>query len=269
MYELSEIYVYPVKSLGGIKLDSAEVQLRGLKFDRRWMIVDQHNNFLTQRRLPEMALIDSRINDNKIILSHKKKKLSGFTFEFGEHSGKQTNVRIFDNIAPAHFVSAEADKWLTEALGIKCRLVFMTDSDIRPVNKKYAKKNESVSFADGFPYLLIGQASMDLLNSKLSGRMSAKRFRPNFVFTGGEPHDEDNWSEISIGKVRFDVVKPCSRCVITTVNQETGEKGKEPLFTLSTYRKINNKVLFGQNMIAITTGTIYTGEKIEIINVKK
>ncbi len=265
MYKLSEIYIYPVKSLGGIKLNSAEVQLRGLRFDRRWMIVDENNIFLTQRRIPSMALIRTEITGNRIKLTHKSKNISSLYLTTGLYSDKQTLVQIFNNNVPAHFVSDDADKWLTETLGVKCRLVFMSGSDIRLINPKYAKQNETVSFADGFPFLIIGQPSMDLLNSKLPKKISVNRFRPNFVFSGGEAHDEDKWKKIKIGEINFEVVKPCARCVITTVNQNNGRKGKEPLATLSLYRKVGNKILFGQNMLTENTGVISTGDKIEIL----
>ncbi len=268
MYKLSEIYVYPVKSLGGIKLNSTEVQLRGLKFDRRWMIVDENNVFLTQRRIPSMALIRTEITGNRIKLTHKSKNISSLHLTDSSYSGKQTLVRIFNNNVLAHFVSEDADKWLTETLGIKCRLVFMSGSDIRHINPKYAKQNETVSFADGFPFLIIGQPSMDLLNSKLPEKISVNRFRPNFVFEGGKPHDEDNWKKIKIGEINFEVVKPCARCVITTVNQNNGRKGKEPLATLSLYRKVGNKILFGQNMIAGNTGTVSINDIIQVLESK-
>ncbi len=267
-YHLSGIYVYPVKSLGGVELENAQVEERGLKFDRRWMVVDENNIFLSQRRLPAMALIRTGISGNKIKLTHKSKTVPPLYLTADEYSGQQTSVKIFEKEVPAHFVSSVADEWFSEALGVKCRLVYMSATDIRHVNPKYAKKNETVSFADGFPFLIIGQPSMDLLNSKLQEKLSIMRFRPNFVFEGGNPHDEDKWLRIKIGEITFNVVKPCARCVITTVNQETAEKGKEPLRTLSKYRRASGKIFFGQNMIAGNTGQVKLNDEIKVLKIK-
>src|SRR5690606_28095292 len=129
----------------------------------------------------------------------------------------------------------------------------------RPVDKKYAVNQETVSFADAMPYLIIGQRSLDDLNDKLQEPLPMNRFRPNLVFSGGEAFAEDSWERVRIGECTFKVTKPCARCVLTTVDQETGNTGKEPLKTLATYRSVDKKVLFGQNMIALTTGTVKIG----------
>src|SRR5690606_21578489 len=132
----------------------------------------------------------------------------------------------------------------------------------RHINEKYAVNQETVSFADAMPYLLIGQSSLDDLNEKLNDRVPMNRFRPNLVVSGGMAFEEDNWKMVKIGECTFKVTKPCARCVVTTINQETARAGKEPLKTLSTYRSVNNKVLFGQNMIAITLGKVQAGDKV-------
>ncbi len=268
-YTLTHIFIYPVKSLGGIKLNSAQVTARGLKYDRQWMIVDEHGNFLTQRRKPSMALIDTSLSEKFLTLKYRYQDITPLRVGVNESTGEKIKVKIFDEILPAYLVSEEADEWLSDALGMKCRLVVMTDEIKRYVDKKYARKNETVGFADGFPFLILGQASLDLLNSKLENKLNIDRFRPNFVFSGGEPHDEDKWNKIKIGDIKFSVVKPCARCVITTINQKTGERGKEPLLTLSGYRKTGAKIYFGQNMLAENSGVISIEDKIEILEFKE
>ncbi len=267
-YTLTSIIIYPVKSLGGIKLRSADVLERGLRYDRKWMIVDESNNFLTQRRISSMALIRTSLENDVLKLEHTLRKNSPFHIPVNQYTSEQTEVKIFEDTVPAYFVSTEADKWLSENLGIKCRLVTITDNIKRFVDKKYARNNETLNFADGFPFLLIGRAALDYLNSKMKTKLSADRFRPNFIFTGGNPHDEDNWDEIKIGNVKFKVAKPCARCVITTVDQTTAKRGKEPLLTLSTYRKEGNKIYFGQNLLAENTGSVSTGDKLKILKIK-
>jgi len=268
-YKLSEIYIYPVKSLSGISLDSSSVKIEGLQFDRRWMVVDKNNDFLTQRTNSEMALISTAINKEGVEFSHKTKQLPKLFIPFDKLSHETAVVRIFEDKVLANFISEEADRWLTIAIGMECRLVTLTDQHKRYVNKKYAHNNETVGFADGFPFLIIGQSSLDLLNSKLEDKLPMNRFRPNFVFTGGEAHDEDKWLKIKIGEVIFDVVKPCARCVIPTIDQNTGIKNKEPLSTLSKYRRSGNKILFGQNLIARNSGFVNLGDKLEILEYKR
>lgn len=268
-YKLSEIYIYPVKSLAGINLDSSFVETEGLRFDRRWMTVDENNIFLTQRTNPRMALINTEIKKNGLELSHKTKQISKLFIPFTMRSQKTVTVKIFDDEVRAYFVSDKVDKWLTKAIGTECRLVTLSDKYKRFVNKKYAHNNETVGFADGFPFLIIGQSSLDLLNSKLPQKIPVNRFRPNFVFTGSKAHDEDNWQTIKIGEVIFDVVKPCARCVIPTIDQNTGIKNKEPLTTLSKYRRSGNKILFGQNLIARNSGFVNLGDGLEILEYKR
>jgi uncharacterized protein YcbX len=142
-------------------------------------------------------------------------------------------------------------------------LVVMPESSHRKMDPRYAVQGESVSFADGMPYVMIGQASLDELNQRLEVPISMDRFRPNLVFSGGEAYAEDQFKQLQIGEVEFQVVKPCARCVLITVNQQTGEKGKEPLATLATYRTVNNKIYFGQNAVALAPGIVRVGDPIQ------
>jgi uncharacterized protein YcbX len=263
MYTLSEINIYPIKSLGGISLQSSKVQERGLEYDRSWVLVDETNTFFTQRDFPEMALIKVAIGNYGLHLQHKRKNIEPLTVPFNFDHSKKDNVVIWDDTVEGEFYDQTIDDWFSGILGIKCHFVKMPESTKRIVDETYAK-NKTVSFADAYPFMIIGQASLDDLNSRMEKPLPMNRFRTNFVFTGGQPFEEDRWKEFKIGKVIFEAVKPCARCVITTTNQETAERLHEPLLTLSKFRKIDDKVMFGMNLICHSTGSISIGDLIEL-----
>ncbi|MCW8960257.1 MAG: MOSC domain-containing protein [Ignavibacteriaceae bacterium] len=262
MYTLSEINIYPLKSLAGINLQSSEVEERGLKYDRRWVLVNESNSFFTQREFPEMALIKVDVEDTGLKIHHKTKIVEPLFIPFEFEDSKKDEVIIWNDTVPGEFYNDQIDGWFSDILDTKCRLVKMPESTRRVVDKTYAK-NKLVSFADGYPFLIIGQSSLDDLNSRMEIQLPMNRFRPNFVFTGGNPYEEDKWKKFKIGDVKFHAVKPCARCVITTTDQETAERAHEPLLTLSKYRKIENKVMFGMNLVCESTGEIKIGDKIE------
>jgi uncharacterized protein YcbX len=262
LYTLSEINIYPIKSLAGISLQSSEVEERGLKYDRRWLLVNESNSFFTQREFPEMALIKVAAEDTGLKIHHKTKIVEPLFIPFEFEHTKKDKVIIWNDTVPGEFYNDQIDGWFSDILDTKCRLVKMPESTRRVVDKTYVK-NKIVSFADGYPFLIIGQASLDDLNSRLNKFLPMNRFRPNFVFTGGNPYEEDKWKKFKIGDVKFHAVKPCARCVITTTDQETAERAHEPLLTLSKYRKIENKVMFGMNLVCESTGKVRIGDKIE------
>lgn len=264
MLTLSEIHIYPIKSLAGISLQSAEVEERGLKYDRRWVLVDDTNKFFTQRDYPEMALIKVAIGDHGLHLQHERKNIESLKVSFDFDHSIKDKVVIWDDTVVGEFYNQTIDDWFSKILGIKCHLVKMPESTRRIVDETYAK-DKIVSFADGYPFMIIGQSSLDDLNSRMEIPLPMNRFRTNFVFTGGKPFAEDNWKKFKIGNVIFEAVKPCARCVITTTDQETAERAPEPLFTLSKFRKVNNKVLFGVNLISLSTGQVLLGDKIELL----
>ncbi len=261
MLTLSELWIYPVKSLGGISLSQSEVEERGLQYDRRWMIVDESGVFITQRSVHAMALIDVAFSDGGFLLRHRSYTENSLFLPFEPISKNGINVRVWDDELPALTVSDELDSGLSKWFGRSVRLVLMPESSQRPVDPRFAKQNESVSFADGFPVLLIGQSSLDALNSKLKEPVSMQRFRPNLVVTGAEAFAEDTWTNVRIGTAEFSVVKPCARCVLTTVDPLTGQTGSEPLKTLASFRKQGNKILFGQNLLALS-GTLNVGDTV-------
>ena len=258
-YNVSGIYIYPVKSLGGISLHSSVVEERGLKYDRRWMLIDENNKFITQRTHPQMALLQVEISDDRLIIRQKQNKISPLNIPLNPNLNREITVQVWKDTVRTLIYDNDINNWFSEAIRFKCKLVYMPDSTKRKVDEQYAA-NKIVSFADGYPLMLIGEESLKDLNSKLTIPVPMNRFRPNIVFRGGAPFDEDNWKSFKIGDNSLKVVKPCSRCVIPTVDPETGIKGKEPLKTLSTYREKEGKLLFGMNVVADCTGKIEIGD---------
>jgi len=269
---LSEINIYPIKSLKGIALKNSLVEERGLRFDRRWMLADEKNKFLTQREFPKMATINVEILETGLRVSHEnnKKKIS-----FAPNTNETATVKIWSGRCRAKIYESETNEWFSDILQTNCKLALMPEETRRKVNYFYAvHKDDTVSFADGYPFLLIGENSLADLNAKLETPVPMNRFRPNFVVSDAEGFAEDGWKKIKIGNVIFHVVKPCGRCVITTIEQETGVfGGKEPLKTLASYRipkrSVKKKILFGQNLIAENAGGILKlGDKVEVIETK-
>lgn len=258
--KISEIYCYPIKSLAGISLSTATLTDRGLLHDRRWMLVRPDGTFFTQRQFPQMALLQPSFSDSHLIVAHKKQDIPPIHIPFHPETEDELQVTVWGDTCKAVRVSDAADAWFANVLGIPCHLVYMQDNNHRQIDLKYTTPGKWVSFADGYPYLILGQASMDLLNEKLDSPISVIRFRPNFVFTGGQPHEEDTWTSIEIGGTHFRGVKPCARCQIPTIDPETAEMGKEPTRTLATYRAANKKILFGMNLMGPAEGLVSVGD---------
>jgi uncharacterized protein YcbX len=260
---ITEINIYPIKSLGGISLKSAQVEDRGLQYDRRWVLADSENRFMTQRENEQMALIDVAVENDGLKVSHRHNTIAPLKVPFEPQTDDNRMITIWDDVVRAIRVSEEADAWFTGVLGKETHLYYQPDDSIRLTDPKYSiTHQEHTSFSDAYPILILGQASLDFLNDKLDEKMEMKRFRPNLVFSGGEAHDEDRFRYFRVGEARLAGVKPCARCVLTTINPETGEKGKEPLKTLTQYRKDGNKILFGQNLLVVEKGEIKIGDEI-------
>lgn len=274
---LSEINIYPIKSLRGITLQSAEIEDRGLKNDRRWMLVDENERFVTQRVLPKMALIDVAIDEESLTVS-----CDGFgsqTIDLVPRDAVSLPVTVFSSTVSAEIYGGAVNEWFSDVLGQRLRLVRMPQTSRREASKEFRlRDSDIVSFADGWPFLLIGQASLDDLNERIPEKADEgvrvpfpmKRFRPNFVVQGSEPYEEDLWKEFRIGANRFYGVKLKGRCVVTTIDPATGKiAGKDPLLTLSKYRGgvLNGSrgAFFGQNLIAeAETGTVSVGDRVEV-----
>jgi uncharacterized protein YcbX len=259
---LSEIWIYPVKSLGGIRLKSSVVLAKGLRYDRRWMLIDDQGNFMTQRTHPKMALFRQSIDEGQLSIRHQDRSIRlSFTHAVID---VPIETKVWDDSVKVMEVSKEHSEWFSESLSFPCRMVSFPEKNSRPVDARYNIDNDEVSLADGFPFLIIGEASLADLNRKLKNPLPMNRFRPNLVFMGGEAYEEDAWRAFRIGKNRFVGVKPCGRCMVTTINQDTAEKGREPLATLATYRQRDGNVYFGQNVIAIDHGEIFEGDEITV-----
>jgi uncharacterized protein YcbX len=263
-YYLSELHIYPIKSLGGISLQQSDIIETGLKHDRRWMLIDAEGTFVSQRKYFELAMLQVHLQGETLTVTHKRDPSTTISFSLEESTGSAIDVSIWDDYTTGLEVSIKVSKWFSEYMQMPVRLVQMPAAARRLVDPRYAEENDIVSFADGYPCLMIGQASLDGLNEKLAEPVRMDRFRPNFVFTGGKAHIEDSFGSFYLGEVLFSAVKPCARCVLTTINQQTGEKGQEPLKTLAGYRTLNHKVMFGQNLIHQGSGIIRLGDQIRI-----
>ncbi|MCB2408317.1 MOSC domain-containing protein [Hymenobacter lucidus] len=260
---LSDLYIYPVKSLGGIRVTEAVVEARGLRHDRRWLIVDERNQFMTQRQTAEMALLKVLPAYNGFLLTHTgRPELLPLYVPFEATPERTLFVTIWDDMVFAWRGTPAADAWLTDALGRVCRLVYMSDMVMRGTDGGAVAGN--VSFADAYPFLVIGESSLQELNARLAQPVPMDRFRPNLVFSGGTPYEEETWRDFHIGGLPFQGVRPCGRCVVTTIDQETAQKSAEPLRTLATYRTQGNKVMFGQNATGPSTGVLRLGDELTV-----
>lgn len=264
---LQSLHLYPIKSCAGVSVSEAELTPRGLRHDRRWMIVDGQGHFLTQRSLAQLALIDVQWEGNQLLLQVPEQPHLRLPLEPAD--GEWRTVTVWEDQVPALEPSPEANQALQAFLGRPCALVFQPESTHRPVDPDYGQPEDLVSFADGFPLLLASEASLEELNRRLETPVTMKRFRPNLVVSGTLPHAEDHWARLRLGTATFRSVKPCARCVMTTVDPEAGARsGNEPLTTLATYRKFGGKVLFGQNLIPDVSANgarLRVGDAVEVL----
>ena len=257
---LTGINIYPIKSAGGIALSEWEIDAFGLRYDRRWMVVDESGTFITQRTHPRMALVEVKIGDGVLQIDAPGMR----TLETSLHPAAAvvTQVVVWNFAGPSTWLGEEAAVWFSQFLATGCSLVHMGDDVVRRANPLFAPRDTRVSFADGYPILLISEESLADLNSRMARPLPMNRFRPNLVVAGGEAYAEDEWEKIRIGGMALRVVKPCFRCVITTTDQVTAGRGREPLRTLATYRRVNGEVMFGQNVVHETTGHLRIGDSV-------
>ena len=259
---LSGVHVYPIKSCGGVSLQGADLKATGLRYDRRWMLVDEGGGFLSQRRHPGIALICPHITPDSLVVSAPGMPDLEIPLE-GEPE-EQIGVEVWGDAQRGAPVGGYADRWFRRFLGSPCRLVRKPDDDVRPVDSAYARGGDQTSFADAFPLLLISEASLEDLNRRLESPVLMNRFRPNLVVRGCEPYAEDGWREVRVGDAVFRATEPCARCAVTTVDQASGERGREPLRTLTTYRNVGGEVLFGRNLIHTSLGTVSVGDPVRV-----
>lgn len=226
------------------------------------MLVDQAGGFLSQRTVPRMALLRVEIGADGLVV--RAPGMPDLTVPDAPVFGTSVRVEIWGDECDATMADAAANSWFSEFLGLPSRLVHIPDDSLRTVDPDYAEPADRVGFADGFPFLLASEASLADLSQRAGTDLPMNRFRPNLVVSGIAPYAEDGWSRIRVGDVSFRVVKPCARCSVTTVDQETAEVGKEPLRTLATFRKVGSKVMFGQNLLHDGTGTLRVGDPVSV-----
>ncbi len=255
---LTALHVYPIKSAGGLSPAEWEVDGFGLRHDRRWMVVDGKGGMLSQRSHPRLALVRPSLGDDTLRV--EAAGMPTLELPLRPSGAVTTTVVVWNDACSAVWAGERAARWFSDLLDDDCSLVYMPDATIRPADPTYAPAGTRVSFADAFPFLLISEESLADLDRRLDLPIPMNRFRPNLVIAGGEPYGEDAMTAFRIGAIRFRVVKPCDRCVITTTDQATAERGPEPLRTLATYRQRDGKVLFGQKVVHDGTGRLRLGE---------
>jgi len=263
---VASLSIYPVKSTAGLTLREARVEPRGLAMDRRWMVVDTDGRFVTGREHPALVTVTARPQGRGLVLEAPGREALHVADAAGR--GETLTVVVWRSSVQARAVDPAADRWLSEMLGIACRLAHMGADGSRAVNPEYALPGDEVSFADGYPLLLIGEASLADLAARAPIETSMRRFRPNVTVAGAAPYAEDGWRRLRIGGVEFDVPKPCDRCVMTTIDPDSGtpHPGAEPLLTLSRYRRDAARgILFGVNLIPRGTGTIRVDDAVDIV----
>jgi uncharacterized protein YcbX len=263
---LSALNVYPVKGFKGIVLDEAFATERGLEHDRRWMVVGPAGEMLTQRSHPKMATVWTELGD---VLTLSAPDMASVDVPLVAPPGPAIRAEVWGNPVDAVAASPDADAWLSEYLGLACRLLYMPESTQRLSPARFTGGHERlVGFADAFAYLITGDASLADLNGRLAAKghpaLPMNRFRPNLVVSGSDAYAEDAWGEIRIGEAVLKSAKPCGRCQVTTTDQSTGEvQGPEPLATLATYRDSKEfGVLFGMNLVTVKPGCVRVGDQV-------
>ena len=256
---LSGLFIYPIKSCAGIALGESAVDAFGLKYDRRWMLTTPRGQFLTQREIPSLALVKVTI-----ALPHLRIIAPGMPeliTPLHPMGGRPVSTMIWEDQVTVVAPDQKADDWFSLVAGQEVVLAYMSDDVVRGVDPNYAPAGGRTGFADGFPFLIAGEASLADLNARLAKPLPMNRFRPNLVVSGSAPFAEDGWRSIRIGHIPMEVVKPCNRCVVTTTDQAAGRRdGDEPLRTLATFRRQDGKVMFGQNVVHYGTGVLRVGD---------
>ncbi|MDX1301369.1 YcbX family protein [Photobacterium sp.] len=262
---LSKISVFPVKSIGGLSLSQAWVEKQGLCFDRRFMVSRKDGSMITARKYSQMVKVTATLQSHGITLSYPG--MSPLVLKYANFTMAETNAQVWNDQFIAYTTSSRADAWFSHIIGVDVRLLYTGEQS----NRVRAKIQQNVSFADGYPLLVISEASLEALNDRSSQHHTMDQFRTNLVVSGTEAFAEDSWKRIRIGDVEFSAVKPCARCILTTVNPKTAEFDalKEPLATLSRFRADHSgNVYFGQNLVALNEGIIREGDTVEVLETK-
>ena len=256
---VSSIFIYPVKGFSGIRLKNSKVLTEGLEHDRKLMLVDKNGRFLSQREHAIMTLFQCSIQDGMLDIVFENDSIK---LDLNEELSGLKSVSVWNSKLKAKPYSVKVNEWFSNHLGQECYLVRQDDMHTRYKRLYTPPFKTFVSFADGYPFLILSEASMDLLNSKMDKQLHIDRFRANIIIKGCEAHFEDQIMEYQIGTAIFKNIKPCARCIVTTIDQQTAQRSAEPLKTLSTYRKKANKINFGVNSICLERGIITEGDPI-------
>ncbi|HEX4352156.1 MAG TPA: MOSC N-terminal beta barrel domain-containing protein [Polyangiales bacterium] len=262
---VSALFIYPIKSCRGISVQGFRLDEFGPYLDRRFMVVDDKGAGLTQRVEPRLALVEVTLQPTALTL--KAPGMRPLKLRLSQHDdGTLVPVSVWEYRGSAFDEGSDASEWFSEFLSRPCRLVRLAPVEPRRVDPKYVPDEVYVGFSDGFPELLLSEASIDDLSKRAQQTFEVERFRPNILVTGNAaPYEEDQWTSIRIGEIPFDLVKPCARCVIVTTDQATAERNAEPLATLATYRRQGNGVLFGQNCVHRALGSVRVGDVVSVV----
>lgn len=263
---VSELFYYPVKSLAGIAVNSLNINQWGPDRDRRLMLVDEDGHFITQRKHHLMARIS--VSDTP----------QGLLFEYDKHHKKMCiawpdlnamtqsmPVEIWEEHLNGQIIEGEINGWFSEIFNSPIQLVYMDETEIRQVDVRYAKQGVRTSFSDGFPFLLMSQSSVDFLQQQYGKTVDVRQFRPNIVIDDCAAFEEDHWKRIAINGIQFDLVKPCSRCVIPSIDVQTGEMQKDFMQVLLAHRKIGSEIVVGQNMTHTGEGEVSVGDRVVVL----
>jgi uncharacterized protein YcbX len=263
---LAAISVYPIKSCAGNALESALVEARGLAHDRRWMLVDDGGRFVTGRQLPRLVQVRAEPlgADGLHVVAPGMPALEVVCAA----NAPRVEATVWGSVVDAADAGVAAAEWFSRYLDRPVRLVYADPAMRRPLEPGYAQAGDETAFADGYPLLLLSRAAAAELSQRVGRDLGWRRFRPNLLVDGVPAHAEDGWRRIRIGRVEFDVVKPCVRCVFTTIDPDraTAEIDGEPLTTLKTYRRTPKGITFGQNLIARGVGAIRVGDPVEVLS---
>ena len=260
---IAELWVFPLKGGAGIQVREWPLDAFGPVHDRRWMVVDEQGTFVSQRSDPSLGQVRTSFDDGVLVLESATAGVLRLGLP-GDNAGV-VPVRVWLDEVEAIDCGSDAAAYITRHLGRSARIVFMPDSTLRPLPQEYAPAGGRVSFADAFPLLIIGDGSLIELNGRLAEPISMVRFRPNVVVRGVAPHEEDTWRVVRLGDVECDVVKPCARCAVPTIDPATGVGGREPSRTLAGYRRWDGHIWFGQNAVHRGPGTLRTGAAVEVL----
>ncbi len=265
---VTELNIYPVKSTHQVSLKKSEVLQTGLAHDREWLLIDENKELITARTYPRLLQVRSRVEKNGLKISTP---LENFVFQ-NDGEDEEVTIQFFKEKISGKSFSAVADQWFSDYLGISCQLVHQKDLFRPMLEKRGGHAGDQVNFGDEAPILLIGEGSLQDLNTRLKTPVTMRHFRPNIVIEGTEPYEEDHWKWIRVGTCEFEVAQVCRRCVFTTIDPITQEKHKqgEPLKTLSGYRRVEDGgVAFGMHLIPRKLGEVRVGDQVDLVKVNR